>query len=119
MSWLDYPTLLVPIGFQTGHPDRRVLVETHCLHLLSMLGDEFFLSGTSTPAWLVASRPGRFIAPRQPEPPIVQLLSENGVDRLKVLRQGPLRPAAVPAFGALSCAGAFAPSEPSQRHRAR
>ena len=25
VSWLDYPTL--PIGFQTGHPDRRVLVE--------------------------------------------------------------------------------------------
>ena len=24
VSWLDYPTL--PIGFQTGHPDRRVLV---------------------------------------------------------------------------------------------
>lgn len=28
--------------------------------------------------------PEKFIAPRQPEPPIVQLLSENGVDRLKV-----------------------------------
>ena len=32
VSWLDYPTL--PIGFQTGHPDRRVLVYV-CMYAYS------------------------------------------------------------------------------------
>ena len=42
VSWLDYPTL--PIEFQTGHPDRRVLVFGD--ELVSFL-DIRFLSSTS------------------------------------------------------------------------